>query len=381
MNPDNRWIKMADRIPWDEFEIKYARLFPSDTGNIAKPLRMALGALIIQTKFQFSDRELVEQIAENPYLQYFIGLPGFREEAPFDASTLVLFRKRISADMLMEVNEYLLAHKEDDKDDHTPPSVGKSGDDGTAKEDTNKGTLTLDATCAPANIRYPQDISLLNEAREKLETMIYCFCKCYGLKLPRRYRKRARKEYLAFAKSRKHKVKAPVEFGAKFDLSLDSEGYGRIEKISFEAYNESTCLIEAIERFRERTGYYLERVLADQIYRTRETRNYCKEHGIRLSGPKLGRPSATTKVDKKQEYQDNTDRIEVERTLSLIKRCYGMSCITTKLEETQLTSIALSVFVTNLFRIQRRILYALLHLFRFWHDWNRCKSWKLQIDT
>ena len=224
----------------------------------------------------------------------------------------------------------------------------------------------------------------MNEAREKLETMIYCFycfCKCYGLKLPRRYRKRARKEYLAFAKSRKHKVKAPVEFGAKFDLSLDSEGYGRIEKISFEAYNESTCLIEAIERFRERTGYYPERVLADQIYRTRENRNYCKEHGIRLSGPKLGRPSATTKVDKKQEYQDNTDRIEVERTLSLIKRCYGMSCITTKLEETQLTSIALSVFVTNLFRIQRRILYALLHLFRFWHDWNRCKSWKLQIDT
>ena len=381
MNPDNRWIKLADRIPWDTFEAKYAELFPSDTGNVAKPLRMALGALIIQTKFQYSDRELVEQIAENPYLQYFIGLPGFREEAPFDASTLVLFRKRISAEMLMEVNEYLLAHKDDDKDDHTPPSGGKTNDDGTAKEDTHKGTLTLDATCAPANIRYPQDISLLNEAREKLETMIYRFCKCYGLKLPRRYRKCARKEYLAFAKSRKHKVKAPVEFGAKFDLSLDSEGYGRIEKISFEAYNESTCLIEAIERFRERTGYYLERVLADQIYRTRETRNYCKEHGIRLSGPKLGRPSATAKVDKKQEYQDNTDRIEVERTFSLSKRCYGMSCITTKLEETQLTSIALSVFVTNLFRIQRRILYALLHLFRFWHDWNRCKSWKLQIDT
>ena len=93
----------------------------------------------------------------------------------------------------------------------------------------------------------------------------------------------------------------------------------------------------------------------------------------------LGRPSATAKVDKKQEYQDNTDRIEVERTFSLSKRCYGMSCITTKLEETQLTSIALSVFVTNLFRIQRRILCALLHLFRFWYDRNRYKSWKLQI--
>ena len=67
------------------------------------------------------------------------------------------------------------------------------------------------------------------------------------------------------------KVKAPVEFGAKFDLSPNNEGYGRIEKISFAAYNESGCLIEAIERFKVRTGYYPERVLADQIYRTRET--------------------------------------------------------------------------------------------------------------
>lgn len=360
---------------------------------------MALGALIIQTKFQYSDRELVEQIAGNPYLQYFIGLPSFREEAPFDASTLVLFRKRISAEMLMEINEYFLAHKDDDKGDYTPPSAGKTPDANVAKEDTNKGTLTLDTTCAPAKIRYPQDISLLDEAREKLEIIIYRFCKSYGLKPPRRYRKRARKGYLAFAKSRKHrakkirstlrrqlgyvkrdlryleqfmndgyamtgkeiglyltinklheqqhmydnrvhsvehcivsisqpwirpivrgKVKAPVGFGAEFDLILDSGGYGRIEKISFEAYNESTCLIGAVERFKERTGYYPERVLADQIYRTRENRGYCKEHGIRLSGLKPGRPSDTAKVDKKQEYQDNTDRIEVERTFSLSKR-------------------------------------------------------------
>ena len=42
MNPDNRWTKLADRISWDEFEVKYARPFPSDTGNVAKPLRMAL---------------------------------------------------------------------------------------------------------------------------------------------------------------------------------------------------------------------------------------------------------------------------------------------------------------------------------------------------
>lgn len=108
MNPRNRWIGLAGRIPWDEFEEKYSGLFPSDTGNVAKPLRMALGALIIQTKFQFSDCELVEQIQETPYLQYFIGLPGYKQEPPFDTSTLVLFRKWITADMLVEANQYLL---------------------------------------------------------------------------------------------------------------------------------------------------------------------------------------------------------------------------------------------------------------------------------
>jgi hypothetical protein len=158
------------------------------------------------------------------------------------------------------------------------------------------------------------------------------------------------------------KVKTPVEFGAKFDLSLDENGYARIEKISYDAYNESTVLVNAINRYKERTGHYPERVLADQIYRTRDNRGFCKLHCIRLSGPKLGRPSETAKADKKIEYQDNTDRIEVERTFSLSKRCYGLGLIRTKLEETSLTSIALSVFVTNLFKIQARILFALILL-------------------
>ena len=137
-----------------------------------------------------------------------------------------------------------------------------------------------------------------------------------------------------------------------------------MRSLSYEAYNESTVLIEAIERFKERTGHYPERVLADQIYRTRENRGFCKLHGIRLSGPKLGRPSLMKQSakEKQQEYQDNTDRIEVERSFSLSKRCYGLGLIRTKLYDTTLTSIALSVFVTNLFKIRARILFALIWL-------------------
>ena len=434
MNPDNRWVKLADRVPWDIFEEKYATLFPGGTGNVAKPLRLALGSLIIQNKFQYSDRELVEQLSENPYLQYFIGLPGYQAQAPFDASTLVWFRKRITIDILNEANEYMLEHKDDDGPKPPTPG-GTNGDVPQGEGSTNSGTLIIDATCVPVNIRYPQDISLLNEAREKLEYIIYRMCKSYELTLPRRYRRNARKDYLAFVKSRKHtekkvreavkkqlsyvrrdigyledffsrgyapdkkdipllvtvfrlylqqeymysnrvhsvtgrivsirqpwvrpivrgKASAPVEFGPKLDVSIDCEGYGRIEKVSFDPYHESGNLITAVERYRERTGQYHERVLADKIYRTKENRAYCRKNGIRLSGPKLGRPCKDARADKKQEHQDNIDRIEVERFFSRSKRCFGMGLIVTKLETTQLTSVALSVFVSNLFRIQRRI--------------------------
>lgn len=68
--------------------------------------------------------------------------------------------------------------------------------------------------------------------------------------------------------------------------------------------------------------------------------------------------------EKQQEYQDNTDRIEVERSFSLSKRCYGLGLIRTKLYDTTLTSIALSVFVTNLFKIRARILLALIWLWK-----------------
>lgn len=63
--PDNLWVKPANIIPWDEIEQQYAFMFPSDRGNVAKPVRMALCALIIQTQCGFTDRETVQQITEN----------------------------------------------------------------------------------------------------------------------------------------------------------------------------------------------------------------------------------------------------------------------------------------------------------------------------
>ena len=159
MNPDNRWIQMADRIPWDVFEKKYAHAFKNERrdGNISKPLRMALGAMIIQARYGFSDRELVEMLTESPYFQYFIGLPGYQQEPPFEASLMVSFRKRISADTLMEANEYLLRSAEGSDQDDDKSDPPKSGGNGSISPDTghqdeeqeNAGTMIIDATCAP----------------------------------------------------------------------------------------------------------------------------------------------------------------------------------------------------------------------------------------
>ena len=69
----------------------------------------------------------------------------------------------------------------------------------------HKGKLLLDATCTPADIKYPTDLSLLNEAREKTEkTIDTLYNQELGLaKKPRTYRKLARRDYLKIAKQRK----------------------------------------------------------------------------------------------------------------------------------------------------------------------------------
>ncbi len=108
LSPDNRWLIMAELIPWSDFEVEYAEKFSEKMGAPAKPFRMALGALIIKEKLGISDRETVEQIKENPYLQYFIGMSNYSNEAPFEASMMVYFRERIKMDFVKKINQKMV---------------------------------------------------------------------------------------------------------------------------------------------------------------------------------------------------------------------------------------------------------------------------------
>jgi hypothetical protein len=107
LNPDNRWVKLRDNIPWDDIEENYESLFPDNCGKPAKNLKVALGALIIKQKCGFSDKETVAQIKENPYLQYFLGFSEFKTEAAFDQSLLVHFQKRLGIDESIDINEII----------------------------------------------------------------------------------------------------------------------------------------------------------------------------------------------------------------------------------------------------------------------------------
>lgn len=158
------------------------------------------------------------------------------------------------------------------------------------------------------------------------------------------------------------KAGKPVEFGAKLDISVVN-GWTRLEYSSFDAYNEAGNLKAITERFYKREGHYPARILADKIYRNRENLAYCKEKGIRLSGPALGRPKKGEVFDKKQAHQDECERVEVERCFSLAKRKCGMGKVTAKLRETAEHVIAMSILVLNLRRIQSALLRFWLLLF------------------
>ncbi len=108
LSDDNRWVLLAAMIPWAKVEEKYAKSFKKSLkGQKAVPVRVALGALIIQERLGTDDRETLQQILENPYLQYFLGLPGYQHRRPFHASLMTHFRKRLGSEVIQEVNEWI----------------------------------------------------------------------------------------------------------------------------------------------------------------------------------------------------------------------------------------------------------------------------------
>jgi len=154
-----------------------------------------------------------------------------------------------------------------------------------------------------------------------------------------------------------------VEFGAKISASC-FEGYVFVDRMSWDNFNESGDLKTQVEAYYSFTGYYPESVHADRIYRTRENRAWCKERGIRISGPPLGRPPANvSKETKKQALEDERVRNAIEGKFGQGKRRFGLNRVMAKLDNTSGTVIAITFLVMNLSTWWRRIFCVFLCLF------------------
>jgi hypothetical protein len=153
----------------------------------------------------------------------------------------------------------------------------------------------------------------------------------------------------------------PVEFGAKLSVSV-VEGFCYVERLSWDNYNESADLSQQMERYRDRYGHYPASVHADKVYRNRDNRMYCKDRGIRLSGPALGRPSkdrSRFRFLRRQQQLDEWVRVEIEGKFGVSKRKYSLDRVMAKLARTSETAIGIVFLVMGLDKALR-ILFSRL---------------------
>ena len=366
LDAENRWVKMGRCIPWDELAKAYYENMSATEGRPAKDARLVIGAVIIKHKLCLSDRETVEQVQENPYLQYFVGLTGYTTKKPFTPSLFVKIRARMGSDIFdvfqkavieavarkgaaiadKTASSSVTTSSTEKKDTTDAPELGQTPDiaeskngeptdqqsapvakvdstDGeaitvpksneaievvvpnsteTAPEKTeeipHEGKLILDATVAPQAIRYPTDLSLLNEARELTEKIIDTLYPHTALsKKPRTYRKKARSAYLSIVKRKRPGAKL-MRRGIKQQLQYLRRNLGHIARL-MDIFPSGQQL--PLPHWLMRRYWVIQHLYTQQweMYQNRSRR--CDDRIVSISQPYV-RPIVRGKVDKPVEF-------------------------------------------------------------------------------
>ena len=327
LKQDNRWVKLAEVIPWDELARIYSRNLDPGAGRLSVDIRMVIGALIIKYKLTLSDRDTVDMISENVYMQYFCGLQGFQSDAPFDASLFVDIRKRMGADKFDRFNETIIRKAESLKpkrkriikdtpsEDNTENSGGQEVD---VKESSsfsskdqlpNQGKLKLDASVADQYITYPTDLKLLNTAREETERLVDVLYKKGSFdKKPRTYCRKARKEYLVVSKKRrKSKKELRVIIGK--ELRYVRRNISTIEKMLDKVEHVRK---EFPLKHRDQKIYWVVQHLFDQqMYMYRNKSHKCSDRIVNIYQPHV-RPMVRGKDSADAEFGSKINISEVE---------------------------------------------------------------------
>lgn len=352
LDEENRWVKLSKIVPWEEFESEYEKSLSKTHGRPAKDSRLVIGLLILKHTLCVGDREIVRQLSENIYFQYFCGYTSFQSKEQLEPTVLTHARRRISRLQFERFEQHLVRRL-------------------TELKLIRPKKVYVDATVYPVDMKYPTDVSLIEKARRTLVRIVDDLGKKIGKKC-RTYKRKAKSAFTSFSKKKHksrreirkaikqglqfmrrnlrqaedciekarkkgfalnekvhekikvirdllnqqtemyrkkiHRVKnrivslnrehirpiirgkngKPTEFGHKASLSY-VDNFCFLDRISADAFNESEDLIPQVERFKQRFGKYPNAVSADKIYGNRVNRRYLKNKNIRHSLMPLGR--------------------------------------------------------------------------------------------
>ncbi|MCK4448876.1 MAG: IS5 family transposase [Candidatus Marinimicrobia bacterium] len=279
LDPHNKWIRLSMMIPWEELAGKYTRRMCKYFGRLSIKPRVAIGALIIKHYKQMSDEDTIQDIQENPYLQYLLGYSSYQFKPCFDPSLFVTIRRRLKAREIEAINEVFIEKvkelrviEKETKRSQKRSGLPKDNNNQSKKLETtekkNKGKLIVDATVAPSNIKYPTDLDLLNDSRVISEYFIdTLYSSSQFSQKPRTYRRLARRDYLRIIK-KKRKSKKVIRLGIRQQLQYLRRNLSHIENMLAVLKDQPEVLsrkelerLEVIRTiFRQQQEMYLNRV-------------------------------------------------------------------------------------------------------------------------
>ena len=288
LSKSNRWVKLADRLPWAKIEKEYnKRLRNIHCGAGNKPARMVVGALIVKHVENLSDEKTIQAIQENPYMQYLLGLSKFTEKPVFVPELFVLIRKRLDQDFF---NMLTLILAEADGSKPKKESTDEDGND-------HGGTMKCDATCCDAEVRYPTDSNLLEDGSRLIDRLLDKFCARHKFRKPQTHRMEARRAFILLIK-KKRKGKKLVSktkltqtrcLQADFQIFLDFLGKQAGCLLSCFSRHDYKCLEAAFKMYEQ------QKMMFEQNVRS------CADRIISIYQPHL-RPIVRGKAKAKVEF-------------------------------------------------------------------------------
>lgn len=298
LDPNNRWVKMAKLLDWDKFAVIYAQNFSSTMGAKGVDARVVIGALIIKHIEAKDDRGTIDAIKENPYMQFFLGFDHFSSEPVFDPSLFVHIRKRLGNEDFDKMNQIIIAQAlnlKPQKEDSDSKNEDKNNEN-TLDNPKNKGKLQMDATIADAHIKFPTDLSLLNDSRVKSEQIIDSFCKELGIEKPRTYRVEARKRWLNLSKSKRKSYKQ-IQVGVKQQLNYLKRNFKHIDNL----LDKNPLLLSTLDKKQYKYLLVINQLYKQQLEMYQEKKHSVQSRIVSIHQPHI-RPMVRGKQGKNVEF-------------------------------------------------------------------------------